>query len=114
MQRAPSALRALAVLPALAALVFSAAGCGKTVAEDDCVKVRDKIRSIWDSESKREAPGPAADKAAGVIKAEGERLSTDWMAECKKDLVGRRADPKEIDCLLASKTVAEVGKCAEP
>ena len=90
-------------------------GCGRTVAEDDCVKIRENMRAAWDAEAKKaQTDGPGAEKATGVVKIEGEKLSTDWMAKCKKELMGRRVDPKEMDCLLKAKSIAQINKCAEP
>ena len=97
----------------LSALSLSA--CGRTVTDDDCVKVKENMRAAWAAESKKAAgEGPGADKASAVIKSEGEKLVTDWMAECKKELAGRRVDPKEMACLLKAKTIAEINKCSEP
>jgi hypothetical protein len=91
-------------------------GCGRTVTEEDCVKIRDNMREAWALESKKAAPAdPAgAEKAASVIKTEGEKLTNDWMAECKKELQGRRVEPKEIECLLGAKSLAQINKCSEP
>jgi hypothetical protein len=105
----PLALLCLAVLPALA-------GCGRTVSEDDCTHIRDNMRAAWTAEAKKAAPtdGAIADKAAAVVRSEGDKLVSDWMAECKKELMGRRVDPKEMDCLFKAKTVADINKCSEP
>jgi len=97
----------------LAALLLL--GCGRTMTDNDCQRVADNMREVWDAESKKAAPaeGPAAEKAASVIRAEGERLVNDWTLECKKELMGRRIDPKELDCLLGAKSIEEVNRCAE-
>lgn len=90
------------------------AGCGRTVTEDDCVKIRENMREAWTAESKKAAEGtPAPERTTVLVKVEGEKLVTDWMGECKKELMGRRVDPREMDCLLKSKTIAEINKCAE-
>ncbi|MFT3771307.1 MAG: hypothetical protein QM820_38315 [Minicystis sp.] len=90
-------------------------GCGRTVSEDDCLKVKENMREAWAAESKKAATeGPGAEKAAAVVRAEGEKLVGDWMAECKKELMGRRVDPKEMDCLLKAKTIAQINKCSAP
>lgn len=91
------------------------AGCGKTMTEDDCNKVAANMRDVWSAEAKKAAPaeGPAAEKASVVIKSEGEKIVGDWLLECKKELMGRRVDPKEMDCLLGAKSIAEINKCAE-
>jgi len=83
--------------------------------EEDCQKVAANMREVWAAESKKAAPadGPAAEKAAAVIKAEGERLVGDWTVECKKELQGRRVDPKEMDCLMKAKSIEQINKCAE-
>lgn len=92
-----------------------AAGCGRTVSADDCLKIRENMHEAWVSESKKGATdGPGAEKASAVVKAEGEKLAGDWMAECKKELMGRRVDPKEMDCLLKARTIAQINKCSEP
>lgn len=95
----------------LLALVLS--GCGRTVTEDDCVKIKENMRDAWAAESKRAAEnGPAPEKATAVVNAEGAKLVSDWMGECKKELMGRRVDPKEMDCLLKARTIGEINKCA--
>ena len=48
-----------------------------------------------------------------MVKGEGDRLANDWMTECRKDLIGKRAEPKEMDCLLRAKTIAQITKCSE-
>jgi hypothetical protein len=115
-------MKAAGISHLAASLVLVAvAGCGRTVGEDDCVKIRDNMRDAWAVEAKRAAPadtsGPDAaarnEKASAVIKSEGERLATDWMTECRKDLIGRRAEPKEMECLLGAKTIAQITKCSE-
>ena len=91
-----------------------AAGCGRKVSEADCRKVSDHLGEVWNAEAKKEeTDGPGKEKATDVIRQEGERLAREWMDECKKDLDGKRVESKELDCLLASKTMAEIQKCAD-
>ena len=92
------------------------AGCGKTVTDDDCRKVEENMLQVWQSESTKAASTDGADseKARNVIKSEGDKLVADWSTECKKELLGRRVDPVEINCLLAAKSIEQVNKCAEP
>src|SRR4051794_28553671 len=100
---------------ALGFLLLTVCACGQTVSEDDCVKIKENMREAWAAESKKAAgEGPGADKASAVIKSEGEKLVVDWMAECKKELMGRRVDPKEMDCLRQARTIAAINKCSEP
>jgi len=96
--------------------VVLSAGCGRTVTEEDCTQVKDNMRAAWTAEAKKAAPadGAGSEKAAAVVRSEGERLVGDWMAECKKELMGRRVEPKEMDCLLQAKTIADINKCGEP
>jgi len=97
-------------------LAASAVGCGTTITDDDCKKITDNMREVWAAEAKKATPGDGAvgtEKAAGVIKAEGDKLGADWSAECKKELLGRRVDPKEMECLLKAKTIEQITKCAE-
>jgi hypothetical protein len=96
-------------------MVVGALGCGRTMTEDDCGKVAAHMKEVWDAEAKKAAPseGPVAEKAAAVVRAEGERLVGDWTTECKKELAGRRIDPAELRCLLGADTVQEINKCAE-
>jgi hypothetical protein len=91
------------------------AGCGRTVTEDDCSHIKDNMRDAWAGEAKQATPAdPAgAEKASAVIRTEGERLVSEWMAECKKELMGRRVEPQEIDCLLQAKTLAAISRCSE-
>jgi hypothetical protein len=102
--------RALLVVLACAAL-----GCGKTVTEEDCKKIAVKMHDVWVAEAKNAAPkdGPGSEKAAAVIKGEGDKLDAEWAAECKKELLGRRVDSREITCIFGAKTIAEINKCAE-
>ena len=101
---------------ALFLLAALSAGCGKTVTDDDCRKVGENMLQIWQSESAKAASTDGADseKARNVIKSEGDKLVADWSTECKKELLGRRVDAKEIDCLLLAKSIEHVNKCAEP
>jgi len=93
-----------------------APSCGRILTEDDCRKVADSLQQAWKDEAKKAAPtdGPAADKAAGVVRSEEERLVSEWTAECKRDLVGHPVEPRELDCLLAARTLAHITQCAEP
>ncbi len=97
-------------------LVTLGAGCGRTVTEEDCTQIKDNMRAAWSTEAKRATPtdSAAAEKAAAVVRTEGERLVGEWMGECKKELMGRRVEPKEMDCLLQAKTIADIDKCGEP
>ncbi len=101
---------------ALFLLAASTAGCGKTVTDEDCRKVGENMLQVWQTESAKAASTDGADseKARNVIKSEGDKLVADWSTECKKELLGRRADPKEITCLLGAKSIEQVNKCAEP
>ena len=98
-------------LPAVLLVV----GCGKTMTDDDCQKVAGTMRQVWLAEAQKAAltEGPAAEKAQAVVRSEAEKLVTDWSAECKKELQGRRVDPKEMDCLLHAKSIVDVHHCAE-
>jgi hypothetical protein len=103
-----------AALVACGLLGLLVAGCGRKVSEADCRKVAEHLGEVWTAEAKKEeTDGPGKEKAVDVIRQEGERLSRDWMDECKKDLVGKRVESKELDCLLATKTMAEIQKCAD-
>ena len=96
--------------------VLAVASCGRTVTEDDCTRIKDNMREAWAEECKKNAPteGAGTEKAAAVMKAEEERLANDWMGECRKELMGRRVEPKEMDCMLQAKTLVSIGKCGEP
>ncbi len=96
--------------------VLAVASCGRTVTEDDCTRIKDNMREAWAEECKQDAPseGAGTEKAAAVMKAEEERLANDWMTECRKELMGRRAEPKEMNCMLQAKSIAAIGKCGEP
>lgn len=112
--RRPESLRRLAVLAACCVLAGASPGCGRKVGEADCRKVADHLGEIWKAEAKaEETDGPGKDKAQDVIRQEGERLSREWVEECRKDLVGKRVEEKELACLLATKTMGDVQKCAE-
>ena len=97
------------------ALALGLPACSRTVSDDDCRRVGDHLRDVWQAETKTTAPdGISEDKATAVIHTEGERLVTQWSTECKTELRGRRVDPKELECLLKASTIAQVAKCSEP
>jgi hypothetical protein len=108
-----NARRLPSLLVVLAAVALG--GCGRTMTDDDCKKVADNMLTVWQAEAKKSAPesGPGVEKAAAVIKSEGEKLVGEWSAECKKELVDRRVDPRELDCLLGAKSIEQINKCAE-
>jgi hypothetical protein len=102
----------LAVLT-LAAAVTAAAGCDRTLSKDDCERVGAHMRQVWDAEARAAAPAgqPAHEKAAAVIRSEGDRMSREWTDQCRKELEGQRVDEREIDCLLAAPTIAAIQEC---
>ena len=81
--------------------------------EDDCRKIAENVREAWARETKDvHAPeGPNTDKAAGVIKSEGEKLVSGWAAECRSKLLEQPVDSNEMKCLLGAKTLAELRGC---
>jgi hypothetical protein len=83
--------------------------------ESDCERVGRHLRTVWDAETAATAPEPNVQKderAKLVINGEGERVANEWMAECRREIAGRRVDDKEVDCLLAAKTFEDWKKCA--
>jgi hypothetical protein len=111
MNAKPSCFGLVTVLVAAAAI----SGCGRTMTDADCRKVADNMLQVWQAEAKKSAPdnGPGVEKAAAVIRTEGDKLVGDWSAECRKELVDRRVDPRELDCLLSAKSIEQINKCAE-
>ena len=95
--------------------VLAATACGRTVNEDDCKRIGDNLETVWVAESKKIAPaeGAAVDKANAVIKTEGDKVQADWAAQCKKELIGRRVDPKEVECLESATSIDAINKCQE-
>jgi hypothetical protein len=92
-------------------LVF--ASCGKTMTEEECDKIGAHMRKVWDNDSEQVAPetGKRSERASNAIKAEGDKMETEWKALCERELEGRKVDEQEIECILASKTVAEIQRC---
>jgi hypothetical protein len=110
----PLCLRLLAALAVTGVLAAALAGCGRKVNDADCRKIADHLGEVWTTEAKtEETEGPGKEKAVDVIRQEGDRFTRDWIEGCKKDLVGKRVDEKDLTCLLATKTMADVQKCAE-
>ncbi len=108
-------------------LLATAAGCGRTVSEGDCTQIKENMRTAWSAEAKkatppdpggrdgepgRGSPNPS-ERSAAVIRSEGDKLANDWMSECKRELMGRRVEPKEMDCLLSAKTIGDINKCSD-
>lgn len=88
--------------------------CGRKVSDADCRKIADHLGEVWTTEAHAdETDGPGKEKASEVIRQEGDRFARDWVDGCKKDLVGKRVEEKDLACLLATKTMADVQKCAE-
>jgi hypothetical protein len=99
-------------LAAALALAGALAGCGKTVTEEDCRVIASNLRDAWRDETKDVSrEGPTADKAAGVIKSEGEKLAGDWALECRTKLLGQEVDSDELACLLRGKSLADLRTC---
>jgi hypothetical protein len=101
-------------IASLAVLALAAAACSRTMGEEDCQMVATNLREVWSAEAQKATTGdePDAEKATAVVKSEGDRLVADWLSECKQELQGRRVDPKELDCLLAARTIDAVQRCA--
>ena len=99
----------------LVVVATAALGCARTVTENDCLKIKDNLKEAWAIEAKNAMPadGTAKEKAASVIRTEGERLVTEWVADCNKGLVGRSLPPQELACMLDAKTFAQIQACAE-
>jgi small lipoprotein (TIGR04454 family) len=109
----PKAKAPIVLLALLAAAPLVA--CGTTVSEEDCRAIANNLRDTWKAETK-DAPreGPTAEKAAGVIRSEGEKLAADFASECRTKLVGQEISGKELECLRSAKTLAELRGCSKP
>jgi len=94
-------------------IVLLGVGCGKTMTNDDCKRVGDHIRKVWDSEMEAAAPekGPRSERASHTIKSEGDRVEAEWKSTCERELEGRKVDNQEVDCILGAKTVTDIQKC---
>lgn len=105
----------LVVIVFMAAAPLFSGGCGTTVSDDDCRAISNNLRETWKAETK-DAPreGPTAEKAAGVIRSEGEKLAADFASECRNTLVGQEISGKELECLKGAKTLAELRGCSKP
>ena len=83
-------------------------GCGRSMTLSDCERVGKHMREVWDSDA-----GPTKDdRAKLVIKTEGDRMQEQWLAECKREIEGRKIDENEISCILGAKTIAAIQACA--
>ncbi len=82
------------------------------MSEGDCRRVGDAMRAAWEAEAKRVGPTEGSGKASVVLRNEGERLSSEWTSDCKRELAGRAVEPGELDCLTRSKTLEELRRCA--
>jgi len=88
----------------LVAAAASVAACGKTMTASDCERVGKHMREVWDAEAEASAPekGPHSERAKNTIKSVGEKMQTDWRSQCER----------EVECILGSKTVADLQRCA--
>jgi hypothetical protein len=89
------------------------ASCGQTMTGAECEKVGTHLRTVWDTEAATSLPSdlPKSDRAQNAIKAEGEKMQQEWLAQCKRELEGRKVDPREVECLLAAKTIDAIQQC---
>jgi len=95
-------------LPALA-------GCGKTLTEDE---LQEDQRQLARGLAGRGAEGRGGGRGQ---ERQGRRGDQDRGRQARgrldgrvqEDLVGKRVDPKEMDCLLGAKTIDEINKCSE-
>ena len=84
--------------------------------EADCQRVGRHMRAVWDAEAAAVAPQggpPVAERAKLVIKGEGDRVEADWNADCRRELEGRKVDEREVDCILAGRSIAEIKLCSQ-
>ncbi|WP_437595252.1 hypothetical protein [Sorangium sp. So ce590] len=109
------AQRAVAAFLVVAGALHGA-GCGKTMSEEDCRRVGEAMRAAWTAEVRRVGPAEpgGSGKATVVLASEGERLSSEWTSDCKRELTGSEVDPGELDCLTRVKTLEELRRCAAP
>ena len=93
---------------------FGVGACGKTMTSSDCGRVGDHLRAVWDSEAGLALPAdvPKSERAQNAIRGEGEKMQTEWLAQCRRELEGRKVDEKEVDCLMAAKTIEAIQGCA--
>jgi hypothetical protein len=82
--------------------------------EDDCRRIGETMRAAWTEEVKKVSPTESdrTEKAAVVLETEGEKLSSEWTSDCKRELAGRVVDASELDCISRSRTLDELSRCA--
>jgi hypothetical protein len=94
------------------------AGCGRTMTEADCERIGNHMREVWDADVKSTKPEGGerdpkmSDLADVVIRNHREKIGSEWMNQCRRELEGRRVDEREIDCVMKAPTIAEVQACA--
>jgi hypothetical protein len=97
-------------------LLLLVAGCGRTMTEADCERIGNHMREVWDSDVKATAPvdddAPTSDLAEVVLRNHREKIGSEWMNQCRRELEGRRVDDREIDCVMNAKTIAQVQACS--
>jgi hypothetical protein len=112
-RRSSGELHAWVTLTAVVALVSGS--CGKTMTETECTRVGEHLRSVWDAEvaaAKPTAGAEASERAKLVASGERERVVTEWTLQCRRELLGRRVESTEIDCVLRSRSIADVRACS--
>lgn len=87
-----------ALFALLAGSMALSAGCGKG---SKCEKAGEKVVALLGEMSKGM---PEAD--AKKIKEDSGKMKTQFVADCKK-----KATDKELDCILAAKTMDDMDKC---
>ena len=85
--------------------------------QSDCERLGNHMREVWDTDVKATAPageGKVSDLAEVVLKNHREKIGSEWMNQCRRELEGRRVDDREIECIMKAKTIADVQACATP
>ena len=87
------------------------------MSDADCERIGNHMRDVWDTDVKATAPDAPArpsDLADVVLKNHREKIGSEWMNQCRRELEGRRVDDREIDCVMKASTIAAIQACAAP
>lgn len=91
-------MRSMKVASVLFAMSMALGACGKG---SKCEKAADKVIAMMGDMVKG-----MPEEAAKKMKEESAKMKSQFVEECKK-----KASDKEIDCVLAAKTMEDMDKC---
>jgi hypothetical protein len=83
--------------------------------DGDCQRIGASLQQAWDADVKRATPedGAVAATTTAFLQSEGNKLASEWISDCKREMAGRAIAPEELACVTSAKTLDALARCAE-